>query len=507
MGPLPDVMAAAVYRSPGVIAVEERPVPRPGPDQLVVRVHACGICGSDIHQLRDGWGFKPGAVAGHEWSGTIVALGDDVTGWSVGELVVGGASPRCGTCRRCREDKPSQCENRNAMVTDHADGAFAEYVVARAAGVLRLPEGLSPRHAALAEPLSVALHGITRSGVGPDDSVMVFGAGPIGALSVAALRFKGITDITVVEPHEGRRRLAADLGASAVVDPADLEVFPSWEPERMSARAVHVVLECSGHRAAIEAGFHQLGRGGILVMVGAGIEHPTFDINRMILNELTVTGSFVYDLGGFERALELLASDGFPADLLIDPDDVTLDGIVDALEGLARRPHRRQGDGGARGALLMAHPYYPTGNPRFNHVAMSLPADLLGADSRADVCRFFSEVLGFEEIEVMTEDRRRLILSCVHWDQFIFLIAEDEPMRCPRMDHYGFAVGSLDELRGIQDRAEAFRASDDRMELIDLHVDDQKVVKIHSLYLTYILPMTVEFQYWEFPQPAQAVAG
>jgi threonine dehydrogenase-like Zn-dependent dehydrogenase len=84
-GQLPDVMAAAVYRSPGVIAVEERPLPPPGPDQLVVKVSSCGICGSDIHQLRDGWGFKPGAVAGHEWTGTIAAVGSDVQGWSPGE--------------------------------------------------------------------------------------------------------------------------------------------------------------------------------------------------------------------------------------------------------------------------------------------------------------------------------------------------------------------------------------------------------------------------------------
>jgi hypothetical protein len=107
-------------------------------------------------------------------------------------------------------------------------------------------------------------------------------------------------------------------------------------------------------------------------------------------------------------------------------------------------------------------------------------------------------------MEVMTEDRRRLIMSCVHWDQFIFLIAEDDPMKCPRMDHYGFAVGSLDELKGVRDRAEAFRKSDDRMELIDLHVDDQGMVKIHSVYVTYLLPMTIEFQYWEFPEPGEA---
>jgi L-iditol 2-dehydrogenase len=333
--PLPESMAAAVYRSPGVITVEERPVPQAGPGQLVVRVHACGICGSDIHQLRDGWGFKPGAVAGHEWTGTIAAVGDDVREWAVGERVVGGASPKCGTCRRCREGKPSQCENRNSMITDHTDGAFAEFILVRAGGVLRLPEGLSPRHAALAEPLSVALHGITRSGVDPGDSVMVFGAGPIGALSIAALRAMGITDITAVEPHPDRRELARRVGADTVVDPAELEVYPAWEPERMSPRAVDVVLECSGHRAAIEAGFCQLLRGGILVMVGAGIDHPVFDINRMILNELTVCGSFIYDDHGFERALELLASDGFPCEVLIDETDVSLDAIGQALEDLA----------------------------------------------------------------------------------------------------------------------------------------------------------------------------
>ena len=98
----------------------------------------------------------------------------------------------------------------------------------------------------------------------------------------------------------------------------------------------------------------------------------------------------------------------------------------------------------------------------------------------------------------MTEDRRRLILSCVHWDQFIFLIAEDDPMRCPRMDHFGFSVGSLEELQGVQERAAAFRQHDDRVDLIDLHVDDQKVVKIHSLYVQYLLPMMCEVQWWEF---------
>ena len=146
----------------------------------------------------------------------------------------------------------------------------------------------------------------------------------------------------------------------------------------------------------------------------------------------------------------------------------------------------------------MTHPYYPSGNPRFNHVAMSVSADVLDEAHRADICRFWREVFGFDEMPTMTVDRKRLILSCVHWDQFIFLIAEDEPLRCPRLDHFGFAVGTRDELVAARDRAVEFRQHDARVDLIDLAVDDQGPVKIHSIYVGYVLPMMCELQYWEF---------
>jgi hypothetical protein len=146
----------------------------------------------------------------------------------------------------------------------------------------------------------------------------------------------------------------------------------------------------------------------------------------------------------------------------------------------------------------VTHPYYPSGNPRFNHVAMSVPADLLDEVNRKDLCSFWGEVLGFDEMPTMTEDRHRLIFSCVHWDQFIFLIAEDDPMQCPRMDHFGFAVGTRDELVAARDRAVAFRDRDDRVDLVDLAVDDQGPIKIHSIYVKYLLPMMCELQYWEF---------
>ncbi|MGD0378539.1 MAG: alcohol dehydrogenase catalytic domain-containing protein [Acidimicrobiales bacterium] len=333
-GGVPPVMRSAVYRSPGDIGVEERPVPSPGPGQVLVEVSYCGICGSDLHMMIEGWG-KPGAVGGHEYTGTVAAVGEGVTAWSPGDAVVGGESPRCGECRRCREGQPSQCERRSAPVDTNTGGGFARYVINDARSLLRLPDGMSPRVAALAEPLAVALHGITRSGMVRGDSAMVFGAGPIGALTIAALVAKGLGPVVVVEPGEARRRLATDLGATDVLHPAELETFPPWEPERQSPRAVDVVLECSGKKAAMECGFHQLRRGGRLVLVGAGIEAPSFDPNRMILNELSVTGSFVYDADGFERALDLLASGRLPVDVLIDPDDVSLERLGEAMQGLA----------------------------------------------------------------------------------------------------------------------------------------------------------------------------
>ncbi len=332
---LPEVMPAAVYRRPGVVEVEERPVPRPGPGRVLVEVEHCGICGSDVHLLLEGWAGTAGFVAGHEFTGMVAAVGEGVTGWEVGEPVVGGAAPRCGRCRRCIEGKPSQCENREGSIADAVDGAFARYVLVDSGSLLRVPSGLTSRQAALAEPLAVALHGITRSGVVPGDRVMVLGAGPIGALTIAALVARGIGPVIAVEPGARRARLARVLGAAEVLHPSDLEVFPMWEPERIADGAVHVVLECSGRKEAIEAGFNQLRQGGTLVLVGAGVEAPAFDPNRLLLNELHVVGSFVYDRDGFEHALELLASDGFPTDQLIEAEDVPLDRISEALAGLA----------------------------------------------------------------------------------------------------------------------------------------------------------------------------
>jgi hypothetical protein len=138
------------------------------------------------------------------------------------------------------------------------------------------------------------------------------------------------------------------------------------------------------------------------------------------------------------------------------------------------------------------------GPTRFNHVAMSMPADALDERGRADITAFYSEVFGWVEHPTMTEDRKRLVMGVHSYDQFVFLIADDEPMRAPRLDHFGLAVDRLDELHTVIDRAKAYQQKDDRVDIIDYEVEDHGVLKLHNFYVGYLLPMMVEVQCFEF---------
>lgn len=329
---VPTTMPAAVYREKGVLEVTEVDTPAVGPHDVLLEVSHCGVCGSDLHMVLEGWGV-PDTIEGHEYTGTVAAVGDEVVRWAVGDTVVAGPSRRCGECNPCLAHRPSLCLNRDDVGTGGYQGAFARYSLVHEDEVLALPEGLTMREAALAEPLAVALHGITLAQVEPHHRVIVFGAGPIGALTTAALLARGVRDVTVVEPGETRQELARAIGATEVVAPDDLPQ-PGWHPGHLVDRPYDRAIECSGHRAAMEQALTQLGRMGRLVFVGAGIDGPRFDANRIMLNELEITGAFVYDADGFEQALALLPE--LPLAHLIEPVDVRLPDLFDTMERLAR---------------------------------------------------------------------------------------------------------------------------------------------------------------------------
>ncbi len=334
-------MAAAVYTGGGSMAVQRRPIPRPGADQVRIEVARCGICGTDLHLVLEHYA-RPGSVLGHEWCGRIAELGDGVEGWAVGDRVVAGPRHGCGACRACRTGRPAVCRQRGAAEYFSPDGAFAEYVLVDATRLIAVPDEVDDRAAALTEPLAVVLHALTLAAPQPGDRVLVTGAGPLGLLVVAALRARGIEHITVSEPAPLRRTQAERVGASRTLEPVELPEPPMGEPV---ADAYDIAFECSGRADAATAALGQLDRAGILVVLGTGSEAPRFNHNRMIVLELTAIGSYNYDDGGFRDALALLASGALPIGDLLDPDDVALDGVFDAIVGSA--------DGRRRGKVLV----------------------------------------------------------------------------------------------------------------------------------------------------------
>lgn len=145
----------------------------------------------------------------------------------------------------------------------------------------------------------------------------------------------------------------------------------------------------------------------------------------------------------------------------------------------------------------------PGRHPRFNHVALSLPAELLDAAHRADILSFYGEVFGWEEMPTMTADRERLVLKAHSFEEFVFLVKEEAPMSCARLDHFGMSVATPADLDAIYERARAYRQRDDRVEILDRALEDHGVLKLHSFYVRFLLPMMVEVQCfeWQGPRP------
>ena len=332
----PASMRALVFRGPGEVAVSDLPVPPLADDEVLVRVAYCGVCGTDLHIVygEGGWGI-PGSVYGHEWSGEVVGIGPQVSKWHVGEKVVGG-DRTCGVCEYCTTGRRSLCQHI-VLPSGPTYGGFAEYVKSHEDELYRVGEDLDLRAAALAEPLAVALHGVTRSGVvsspgsGRAKRALVTGAGPIGLLTLAALWAKGIADVVVSEPSSVRRDRVTQLGGVAV-DPSELAGpahYLATVPDPFD-----VVLECSGNEAATRQGLGQLRPGGRLVIVGVSFEPCEVDPMRVLVQELEIVGSRQYDSNGLDDALDLLRHGGVAAADILDEKDTDFADFLPLLSAM-----------------------------------------------------------------------------------------------------------------------------------------------------------------------------
>lgn len=355
---MPSTMQALVYHD-GRLAVEELPLPEPGPDDVILRVSHCGICGTDLHHVAGRFGPGP-LVLGHEYSGEVVAVGAAVHGWAAGDRVVGGPGLGCGVCDRCRAGTPHLCPA--APRGGAGNGSWANYRRVDAGHLFRVPDGLTLRTAALAEPTGIALRAVRRSGARAGSRVLVTGAGSIGLLAVALLAELG-ADVVVSEPSPPRRARTLALGARAAVVPGELP--PPERPFDVAEEPFSAVVECSGRADAIELGLALLDRGGTMSLVGLGDgPRPALDANRLTLLECTVTGSLDYSRDEFEDAIALLASGRLPIEDILEPADVTLEQVAAVLPDLA--------SGAIAGKVLVAPQAAPEEAPQAAAVSLVL---------------------------------------------------------------------------------------------------------------------------------------
>jgi 2-desacetyl-2-hydroxyethyl bacteriochlorophyllide A dehydrogenase len=295
-------MRVAIFSGPEQVEITTYPDPTCGPDQVIIRVATCGICGTDLHIFRNEYFTTFPIVPGHEFCGEIVEIGMDVTNVRVGQRVAADPNIPCDACVFCRDGYPNLCLHiRVAGVTQA--GAFAEYVSVPARVCFALPEGMSDTQAAFIEPLSCVVHALDRIRVRPADDVLVFGAGPIGLLLAQALRRSGAARVVLVERSPARLQLAESLGFPTI--PAD-----EHQAERLREIAMHgfpLVADATGNPAVIERALGYVRPAGTYLQFGVAAAQATvawqpYDIFR---RELTIIGTFAVCYS-FERALNWL---------------------------------------------------------------------------------------------------------------------------------------------------------------------------------------------------------
>ncbi len=296
---LPPTMRALVVLEPNRFEIQEVPVPEPGPNEVLARVRAVSICGTDVHLVRGDYpGFWPPSfpfIPGHEWAGEIAALGPGAEryGWRVGDRVAGTSHDACGVCQKCVEGRYNLCENYgkaglHKQYGHNVQGADAEYVVHGVKAIFPLPAGLSFAEGAVVDPASIALHVANRGNVQPGDNVAITGGGAIGLLSGDAARIRGAASVVIVEPSPGRRATAAAMGFETV-DPGEGDPVAAIR-ERTGGLGADVVLECAGGPVTVQWALGMLRRGGRCAAVGIPTKGVEIAMQTLVLDELELVG-------------------------------------------------------------------------------------------------------------------------------------------------------------------------------------------------------------------------
>ncbi len=342
-------MKAAVWYGKEDVRIEDVPVPGVGAGQVKVKIAACGVCGSDLHEYYSGPFVIPSRphpltgrsggplILGHEFSGEVTEVGEGVQGVAVGERVTVNPLIYCGRCHYCLKGEHIMC-TKLGTVGFAWDGAFAEHVVVPSYGVLKLPDTVTDEMGATIEPLAVAIHAVNRSGMKTGDNVAIIGAGPIGLFVLQACKAAGAGHVYVVEPMKARLDTAARTGAHAVFDPTAVDAGREIAGLTGGLRA-DIAFDCVGNQASFDTAVKVTGRRAKICVVGLALKPIQVPFIRLWGHEKQIRFSSGYQ-DEFSTAIAYLEDGRVRVDDLITG-HISLDDLVeDGIKELKEHPDR-----------------------------------------------------------------------------------------------------------------------------------------------------------------------
>ena len=299
---MPQTMRAIVFDEPNRVALKQVPYPQPASDQVIVRVMACGLCGTDRHLYHGDFPARYPLIPGHEFSGVVTEVGNAVTHWRAGDRVIVDPNIACGECYFCRNAQINHCLNHAAIGVTQ-DGAFAEFVAAPAHNVYAIGNALSFEEAAMVEPLSCVVYGLRRLQLQIGDAVLIFGAGPIGLMLMQCCKSGGASSVTIVDVDAPRLTMARAFGATHAVIAREQETAL----KEIAPYGFDAVIDATGVPRVVESGVSRVKSGGKLLLFGvcpedAKISISPFEIYR---RDLSILGTFALRYS-FDPALELI---------------------------------------------------------------------------------------------------------------------------------------------------------------------------------------------------------
>jgi len=308
-----DKMKACFLYKPHKLGFEQLEIPKPGPGEALVRLRACGVCGSDIHYYEFGkigsFVVKEPLILGHESGGVVEAVGDGVANVKAGDRVAVEPGVPCRTCFHCKTGRYNLCPDVQFLATPPVQGAFVEYIVHAADFLFPIPDNMTFEQAGMCEPLSVGIHACRRGRVGCGDTVAVLGSGPIGLMTIQCAKAFGASSVIATDVEDARLQLAEKLGADAIVNAKRQDTLEAFREVAPGQRGLpDVVIETAGTKATTAGTVELVGRGGRCVWVGLAPE-GNFDIPvvEAVAREVDIMTVFRY-ANTYPTAIRMIAS-------------------------------------------------------------------------------------------------------------------------------------------------------------------------------------------------------